>query len=482
MKNINELNSINWQKLIQIFSKKSRDKLAEKKSKYVIYPPNKYPKYPQELILRDYQNQAIINWMKNQGRGTLKMATGSGKTITALAIATELYQQINLEVLLVICPYRHLVLQWEKEAKKFNLSPLLAFQSVYNWQSDLSQQLYQIHQKKQNFLTIITTNSTFISERFQSQLPFFPIKTLIVGDEAHNLGSPRFVSCLPKNIGLRIALSATPERHFDDDGTDLLIDYFGQVLKPEFTLAKALKKEALVKYNYYPILVELTHDESLKYAKLTKRIGWILSENNNLEDNPQLKLLLLQRSRLVATAENKLIALKELMVNHHNMKATLFYCGDGHTNNNEKQLAAVTRILGKELNYRVNTYTAETPLEEREKIKQQLITGELQGIVAIRCLDEGVDIPMITNAVILASSSNPRQFIQRRGRILRPYQGKKEANLFDMIVIPPVLERDIWEVEKSLMKKELTRLVEFAKLAQNAEEAHQILNIIQEKI
>lgn len=473
---------IQWQQIIEIFLKKKKNKLAEKKGKYQIYPPNKYPQYPAELSLRDYQHQALINWMKNQGKGTLKMATGSGKTITALAIATELYQHIKLEVLLVICPYRHLVLQWEKEAKKFNLSPLLAFQSVYNWQSDLSQQLYQIHQKTQQFLTIITTNSTFISDRFQSQLPFFPEKTLIVGDEAHNLGSPRFVSCLPKHITLRLALSATPERHFDHDGTDLLIDYFGPVLKPEFTLAKALKKQALVKYNYYPILVELTENEALKYAKLTKRIGWILSENNNLEENPQLKLLLLQRSRLVATAENKLVALKELMQNHQDMKATLFYCGDGHTHNNEKQLAAVTRILGKELNYRINSYTAETPLEEREKIKQQLITGELQGIVAIRCLDEGVDIPMIRNAVILASSSNPRQFIQRRGRILRPYQGKKEANLFDMIVIPPLLERDIWEVEKSLMKKELTRLIEFAKLAENAEEAHKILNTIQDKL
>lgn len=108
---------INWQKLIQIFSAKQRHKVAEKRNKYSVYPLNKYPQYPSELILRDYQNQAVINWMKNQGRGTLKMATGSGKTITALAIATELYQYINLEVLLVICPYRHLVLQWEKEAK-----------------------------------------------------------------------------------------------------------------------------------------------------------------------------------------------------------------------------------------------------------------------------------------------------------------------------------------------------------------------------
>ena len=163
------------------------------------------------------------------------------------------------------------------------------------------------------------------------------------------------------------------------------------------------------------------------------------------------------------------------------MKATLFYCGDGYTKQNERQLEAVTRILGKELHYRVNTYTADTPLEEREKIKQQLITGELQGLVAIRCLDEGIDIPMIENAVILASGSNPRQFIQRRGRILRPYQGKKEANLFDMIVTPPILTRDIWEIERHLIKKELRRFIEFAKLANNATEAKKTLTSISQQ-
>jgi superfamily II DNA or RNA helicase len=162
------------------------------------------------------------------------------------------------------------------------------------------------------------------------------------------------------------------------------------------------------------------------------------------------------------------------------MKATLFYCGDGNVNQNERQLEAVTRILGKELNYRVNTYTAETPVEEREKIKKQLKSGELQGIVAIRCLDEGIDIPMIENAVILASSSNPRQFIQRRGRILRPYNGKKEATLFDMIVIPPILEREIWEIERNLLKKELKRFMEFASLANNAQSAMKILTALQD--
>ena len=468
--------SLDWQKIISTYLQKNRSKLSEKKSFYRYQSSTKnYPSLPEQLKLRDYQQQAVVNWFKNKGRGTLKMATGSGKTITALAIATELYEQIGLEILLVICPSKHLVLQWAKSAQEFNLVPLLAFNTVYDWQSELSSQLYNIQQKQQKFLTIIVTNSTFITQRFQSQLTFFSEKTLIIGDEAHNLGSPRLLASLPKQIGLRLALSATPERYFDEDGTDSLIKYFGQVLAPEFTLAKAIASKALVKYNYYPILVELTTPEIYKYAQLTKRIGWALNEEENTEKNLYLKSLLIKRARLIATAENKLVALKELMKQRQETKATLFYCGDGHTSQNEKQLEAVTRILGKELHYRVNTYTAETPVEEREKIQQQLITGELQGIVAIKCLDEGIDIPMIENAVILASGSNPRQFIQRRGRILRPHPNKKEANLFDMIVTPPFENREVWEIEKHLLKKELRRLIEFAKLAKNASHAQNIL-------
>lgn len=475
-------NEINWDSLVKNYQEKTNYKLAEKKGNYNYHSySDGIPLLPENLILRDYQKQAVINWFKNQGRGILKMATGSGKTITALAITTELYQQINLQVLFVICPFRHLVLQWAQETVKFNLQPILAFESINNWQSEFSRQLYNIQNKQQKFLTIITTNSTFISDGFQSQIAFFPEKTLIIGDEAHNLGSPRLLSSLPATIGLRLALSATPERHFDDDGTDFLIDYFGKVLQPEFTLKNAIEKQALVKYNYHPILVQLTDIEALHYAKLTKKIGWALSENNNLKDNHNLKTLLIRRSRLVATASNKLIALKRIMSERLDMKATLFYCGDGYTNQNERQLEAVTRILGKELNYRVNIYTAETPIEEREKIKKQLISGELQGLVAIRCLDEGIDIPMIENAVILASSSNPRQFIQRRGRILRPHDGKKEATLFDMIVIPPVLEREIWEIERNLLKKELKRFIEFATLANNNEEAIKILMTLQQE-
>ncbi|MFN6472082.1 MAG: DNA phosphorothioation system restriction enzyme [Nostoc sp. SerVER01] len=450
------------------------------------------PRRPPSLQLRQYQQEAIASWFANNGRGTLKMATGSGKTITALAIACELYQQINLQVLLVVCPYRHLVTQWARECEKFNLQPILAFENLRTWQSQLSTQIYNLRSGSQRFVTVITTNSTLIGDGFQSQLKYFPAKTLIIGDEAHNLGAPKLEESLPRRVGLRLALSATPERYFDDLGTQSLFDYFGPVLQPEFTLRDAIACGALVHYLYYPVLVELTEAESIAYLKLTKRIGRSLlyrerenGQPGDFEDNEDLKPLLMQRARLIGAAENKLNALRDLMTTRRETSHTLFYCSDGSQEAGQRsslrQLKAVAKILGVDLGYKVSTYTAQTSLEEREILRHQFESGELQGLVAIRCLDEGVDIPAIKTAVILSSSGNPRQFIQRRGRVLRPHPAKERATIFDMIVLPPDLDRETIEVERNLLKKELRRFVEFADLADNAGEARMKLLDLQKR-
>lgn len=482
---MNLLNNINWQELVSLYRQKNKyNRLKESSANYQYSNLDSnlgIPVFPDNLKLRKYQHQAVANWLENRGRGTLKMATGSGKTIIALAIAVELYQQIGLQVLLIVCPFRHLVSQWSRECHKFNLQPIIAMTRVDNWQGELSSQLYNLPTNPQSFLTIITTNSTLKSEGFQSQLKYFPAKTLIVGDEAHNLGSSRLESSLPRNIGLRLALTATPERQYDEEGTEALLNYFGAIIQPEFTLADAIAQGALVHYLYYPIFVELTPSEALKYTKLTKRIGWILNKNPSFIDNDTLTSLLTKRSRLIATAANKLTSLKELMLSRLDTSHTLFYCGDGYLDNNIRQIDAVTHLLGKQLGYRVNTYTTDTSLEERERLRHQFDSGELQGLVAIRCLDEGIDIPAIKTAIILASSNNPRQFIQRRGRILRPHPGKNRATLFDTIVIPPSLDRETLEVEKNLLRKELIRFITFAELADNAAEATNKLLQIQEQ-
>ncbi|MBD1859709.1 DNA phosphorothioation system restriction enzyme [Leptolyngbya sp. FACHB-1624] len=454
-------------------------------------PRSLYPMVPDGLVLRPYQQQAIDNWFANKGRGTLKMATGSGKTITALAIAAELYRKSSqqnkpLQGLLIVCPYRHLVTQWAQEAQKFGLEPILAFETVQNWQGELQSQLLAVHSERQPFITVITTNATLIRESLQSQLQFFPRRSMIIGDEAHNLGATRLEASLPQAIPLRLGLSATPERYFDEQGSERLFDYFGSVLEPEFTLKDAIAAKALVPYLYYPILVELTEAEIDQYAELSSKIGRAIAIGGDINENEALTALLMQRARLVGAAVNKLEALRTLMLNRLQTRHTLFYCGDGSvedevTQESTRHLAAVTALLQDELGYRVKPYTAETTLVEREELRQQFAQGSLRGLVAIRCLDEGVDIPAIQSAVILASSSNPRQFIQRRGRILRPSPGKERAELFDMIVIPPNLGRESWNTERSLLRKELRRFIEFADLAINSGQARKILLPLQEK-
>ncbi|MEP1076445.1 DNA phosphorothioation system restriction enzyme [Leptolyngbya sp. PL-A3] len=449
------------------------------------------PILPSWLKLRPYQEQAIANWFANKGRGTLKMATGSGKTITSLAIAAELYrksaeQDKPLQGLLIVCPYRHLVTQWAAEARQFGLQPILAFESVQSWQGELQSQLLAVLSGNQKFVTVITTNATLIRDSLQSQLQFFPKRSLIIGDEAHNLGAARLEASLPQGIKLRLGLSATPERYFDERGTEQLLKYFGSVLEPEFTLKDAIAAKALVPYLYYPILVELTEPEIERYEELTSRIGRAIGMGGDTHDDELLTALLMQRARLVGAATNKLGALRQIMSNRLQTNHTLFYCGDGSvedetTEESVRQFEAVVTLLKEDLGYQVKAYTAETSLEEREELRYQFANGILSGLVAIRCLDEGVDIPAIQTAVILASSSNPRQFVQRRGRILRTSPGKERAELFDMIVVPPDLGRESWTIERNLLRKELKRFVEFADLAINSGAARKVLLSLQEK-
>ena len=159
------------------------------------------------------------------------------------------------------------------------------------------------------------------------------------------------------------------------------------------------------------------------------------------------------------------------MANRRDTTHTLFYCGDGRVESplsgeERRQIDVVCELLGRDLRIRVAPYTNADSSSQRENKRRQFEDGTLQGLVAIRCLDEGVDIPAIATAVILASSTNPRQFIQRRGRVLRPSRGKKAAEIFDMIVVPP---RDVchWESERTMLRTEMTRVAEFADLASN---------------
>ncbi|MBN2685347.1 MAG: DEAD/DEAH box helicase family protein [Pontiellaceae bacterium] len=450
------------------------------------YSLNK-PDFPSWLQLRDYQELAIKNWFNNNGRGSLKMATGSGKTITALSIITHLYQKAGLKASIVLCPYKHLVDQWANEARNFNFNPLIVHTSRTIWSDDLNRKLLALQNDKDQVLMVLTTNRSFADEFFQRKLPHFPKNTVLVADEAHNLGAKDLRTKLPETMRWRLALSATPERWFDDEGTDAIFDYFGKVLEPEFTLEDALNCGALAPYRYYPLLVELTEEEQEEYLELSEKIAKMFSKDGFDKNNTVLTSLLLKRARLMASAENKLPILKDLMIDKSESKHWLFYCGDGRvedpsSQDDMRQIESVCRILGRELQMKVASFTAETPTETRLEISKKLDSGELQGLVAIRCLDEGVDIPSTEKAVILASSTNPRQFIQRRGRVLRKptKDSKKIAEIYDMITIPP-LDSVVTDSERSMLRKELVRFAEFAKLSLNSGEARKVIFELQKK-
>lgn len=465
-----------------------RQKETSTKEERCLSYPESLPAFPSWLELRDYQELAIKNWFENDGQGSLKMATGSGKTIAALSIITHLYQKAGLKAAIVLCPFKHLVDQWAKEAIKFNFRPLIVHTSRTIWSEELSRKLLSLQTTENQMLMVLTTNASFADDFFQSKLQHFPQKTLIVADEAHNLGAKDLRKKLPADIRWRLALSATPERWFDGEGTDALFKYFGKVLEPEFTLKDALACGALSPYRYYPLLVELTEDEQEEYLKLSEKIAQIFSREGFDKDNTYLSTLLLKRARLMSSAANKLPILKSLMKDRTESNHWLFYCGDGRvedpTSESEmRQIESVCRILGRELNMRIASFTAETPRDVRQRISHDLDSTALQGLVAIRCLDEGVDIPSTDKAVILASSTNPRQFIQRRGRVLRKptKDSKKIAEIYDMITIPPVDSVIDTEAERSMLRKELIRFAEFAALARNAGDARKVIFELQKK-
>ena len=444
---------------------------------------------PIQITLYEHQKNGVRVWMESSGRGILEMATGSGKTITALSSAAKLYELLGPPLFIVIvCPYLHLVDQWREESKNFGLNPLICAHGRKKWYEDLQVRLYNARTDQRQITSVIASNSTFRSDAFQRAVRDIDVPLLFIGDEVHNLGATNLRKCLPENASYRLGLSATPERWFDPTGTGALTDYFGSTLA-HYTLSKALEDGVLCPYRYFPHPITLSGDELEEYHAITKKIGRAFASGSGSEDDPSpiLKRLLIQRARIVATAKSKLDLLRTLMKPRRETNHILVYCGDGRveepgTEEEMRQVRAVTRMLGNDFLMRVAKYTAETPPERRRGLRKDFASGNVQCLVAIRCLDEGVDIPEIEHAFILASSSNPRQFIQRRGRLLRRSPGKDVANIHDFIVVPPEEHRntnsEYFYATRKLFKNELKRVIEFAQLAVNGPEAmHRLLDV-----
>ena len=384
---------------------------------------------------RKHQKEALDNWEKNRRRGLFEHATGSGKTFTAICAIRESLEKGELPLILV--PSVDLLYQWEKELKMelYDISPSIFLCGAGNskWKEYLSQitdPSTLSNDRKYLILAVMATASSkeFIN-KFQGGNHIF-----FVADEVHRLGSPQYQQVFLLDSGPRLGLSATPRRFGDPVGTEAIFNYFEKIIPPVYDLQDAIHDGVLTEYKYFPETVNLTEEEQEiwnDYTKQIKRRFALLNNSKNktkFDSDNKLKKLLIDRARVIKRAQNKLIAALEIITtNYKSGQKWIIYC------DNIEQI----KTLIKKLKGSVSALEYHSGLDQCER-KRVMDYFNINGgiLVSVKCLDEGVDIPSVSHAVILASSKNPREFIQRRGRLLRKADGKYLSYIYDLIVLP----------------------------------------------
>lgn len=413
---------------------------------------------------RPHQTEALEAWVKNGRRGIFEHATGSGKTFTAICAIRDALDRN--ETVLVLVPSRDLLSQWYSELKAaivdLHIFYLLCGDDNNEWKQESTLKLWSSASEKQKRI-ILATMDTACSKSFLRGIKQGE-HLFIVADELHRLGSPKRRQVLTINTGARLGLSATPYRYGDPSGTAALFDYFGGIIPPPFTLEDAIKNGVLTRYFYHPQRLSLIEEEQIKWNEITVEIGKLVAKNGQQDGgtdifaNPLLQRLLIQRARIVKNASNKVpLAIDTLIKQFKQGQKWIVYC------DNITQLKAV---LNGAINAGFDAY--EYYAEMRGDRAMTLAYFEANGgvLVSIKCLDEGVDIPSTTHALVLASSQNPREFIQRRGRILRKSTNKHFAHLYDAITIPVISDSETGK-SLSIIMGELSRAIEFGKSAEN---------------
>ena len=447
--------------------------------------------------LYDYQNDAIAAWEENHYIGIYDMCTGAGKTYTAIGSIKRLYEanQERLAVI-IVAPYQHLVEQWVEDLQKYNITPVVGYSDnkYKKYKDHLRKQIFDYNLGVKNFICFICTNSSFKIDKVQSLINRIGDNVLLVVDEAHNFGSAELRSFLIDKYDYRLALSATLERHCDPEGTEALYSFFRKKCI-QYSLEQAIHDEKLTEYYYYPHIVSLTPDELDEYMILTNEMKQYIhrDKNGNIKLSDKAKRVAIRRSRIVAGAFNKTSVLKRVIEPYKEDHNLLVYCGsttldrdilaDEGIEDDIRQIDYITRMLGEELDMNVAQFTSKEDMATRTNLIDRFKKAEeLQGLIAIKCLDEGVNIPSIKTAFILASTTNPKEYIQRRGRVLRKCDGKDVAEIHDFITIPRPLDEahalPIVEIgsDISLVRNEINRMIEFKRLSLNPYDSDKVIN------
>jgi superfamily II DNA or RNA helicase len=418
-----------------------------------------------------HQGEAVDAWESAGRRGILAMATGAGKTIVALIAAYRAWQEHDGPFLLVVsAPTTALVLQWTTECKRFGLSPVTPSPSTAAGRDDLGNTLQRLRSNKPGTIaSLIVTNDTLTKQSFVETLrhaseSISALEIMLVGDEVHTLGIPSFLNAKPEFVELRLGLSATPVRQYDEDGTAQLLSYFGDTVY-EFGLDRAINV-CLVPYDYFFDVVYLNKDELDKFRSLCDRIAQRVAAGGGFDpDDKMLQMLLIQRREILENAEAKVDFLRDLLKKIRLPRYLLVYT----SSKNPAQMEAAAQVLDE----RRIAYSRVTQIESsnKDKLAQILAAfarGNIEVLIAKRILDEGVDIPQAREAILLASSTVEREWIQRRGRLLRQAPGKTHATIRDVLALPPPQEIHYEDAILSAISRELDRVRAFGRSARNA--------------
>ncbi len=469
------------------------------------------PKFPYDEP-RDYQKQAYALWKTTQ-KGLFAMATGTGKTLTSLNCLLNIWKKYHFYKALILVPTITLVDQWEDECKKFHFNNITKVSSKNpKWKIELdnikTKESILIEGEKSSFI-IIATYASFARENIFRELVDFNRNTtrqiLLIADEAHNMGAGRILDRLGGvKFARRIGLSATPERQFDESGNKAIMDFFGcdNSYTFEFNMQDAIDKGYLCRYKYFPHIVHLNDAEMSEYMRISLQLAKFY--NSEKESFPKgddiLMRLLLKRKRIVHKAQEKESIFRQIVEDRFaekgNLKYTLVYVPEGASPDNETAdvFDNTESIIDDDYSENlIDTYTRivqnvsrtttvkkfVSGIRERNEILEKYANGEIEVLTSMKCLDEGVDVPRSEMAIFCASTGNPRQFIQRRGRILRKHPDKHMAIIHDLVVAPEINStQENYNMERSLIKSELKRVRDFAVLSENADFAYNELSEI----
>jgi superfamily II DNA or RNA helicase len=444
------------------------------------------PRFPFASGPREYQKIAYRKWQENNWQGIFAMATGTGKTITALNCLLNEYKRDRTYRAVIVVPTTALLDQWKEECYKFNFRNVIPISSKSDWNESLSFFNTATKLLDASFIVIVTYAS-LSRPTFQSHFKQLPTNTLFIADEVHNIGSASIIKLLPQiHLQKRIGLSATPNRKFDDEGNQAIETFFNDRFPYifSFSMKEALELNWLCNYTYHPHIVYLDERELKEYISISKQLlRHIDPKTHSYKSSPEVEKLLLARKRIIHKAVNKIPAFRSILSEEfrkaNDLRFTLVYVPEGveadyslvdNSNEDDEDARLIneyTKVVSN-LDDRIMVKQFTSNSDNREQILEQFGKGEIHVLTSMKCLDEGVDVPQSKLAIFCASTGNPRQFIQRRGRVLRKHSDKVHAIIHDLVVVPWIDSSESnYAMERNLVRKELERVVDFSSLSMN---------------